>query len=87
MNIKDELKKIVIENGEIRAVYVDDIMKYMDRKNTTIDRASHVDYNNDLKKWEVRGSVTNKVYGYFDTREDALSFEVNLLLQNDIKPL
>ena len=82
----NEMKKVIIENGVIRVIYTDEMIKAMQSKDFEIERASHVDYDNQLKKWTVKG-IDNSLLGAYDTRKEALAHEVDMLYANNILPL
>lgn len=86
MDYKDELRKIVIEGGKIRMIYSDEIASKLNRDSFTVERASHVDYNNEKKVWEIRG-IDGTLFGCASTREEALKKEVQMLQEIGIIPL
>lgn len=65
----------ILPNGNVRSLYSDKIDLTKLGK-ATIHRASHVEFNNKRKMWEVRSAKTKVLlFATQDTREDALEFE------------
>lgn len=71
-------------NGNIECLYSEEI-DLSELGTLTVQRASHVEFNNEKQLWEVR-LVNSGVLGYFKTRREALDFEIEVLnkrIQND----
>lgn len=55
----------------------DDLAEIETFGHVTTKRASHVEFDNDRQKWYVQSARTEKMLGYFDTRQQALEWEKN----------
>ena len=74
---------VTIDSGTLRFIYSDAALPLMELGKSSVTRASHVEFNNELQDWfsDMR-PVKGPVLGPFSTREEALKQEVSWLKQN-----
>jgi hypothetical protein len=65
-------------NGDYKHIYADELLPLDEKFNAKVSRASDVYFNNHIRKWCIRvdGHVLEET---FDTRQEALDFEVSWL--------
>ena len=80
MSTQKEVKILVKTNGDLQCLYTDTInLHNLGCGKLNIERASKVEFNDDLQMWTVRLVATGKIIGKFDKRIDALAYEVKYL--------
>lgn len=65
---------LVTKDGGVQMLH-DDTAEIETLGKVSVKRASHVEYDNERQQWYVQSAATLKILEYFNTRDEALSWE------------
>ena len=65
---------LLTKEGGIQMLH-DDIAELETLGTVEVERASHVEYDNDRQQWYVQSAKTLEILDYFDDRASALAWE------------
>lgn len=74
INEGEDMHILFTKTGGIQMLH-DDNAQLETLGKVDIERASHVEWDNDKQKWYVQSAKTLEIFDYFDDREAALAWE------------